>query len=134
MNLLLLQNIDNNNVMTIINFLIFSFNYNNKQNIYFKIINNDNIFLYQIYFDINQNKSFLTISKDDIDINNNIIILNEDLLIELYLENASLFKIIKSYFQGKIKSINVSVNNFKNFMKNFDFSKEKWDEYYKIYN
>lgn len=123
----------NSYVIELLDYLIYVFQYYNKQNLLFKIIDK-----YLVHILIDNTNYKITIEILDNDTNYNftpdvILVLTEDLLIELYNDGISVTELLKKIKNGSIKTEKFKLYRFLTFIKNFDLSPNKWTEFSKQY-
>jgi len=122
------------NIIELLDFLKFSFKFKSKKKILFSLINNEKEPMYDLLIDINSNESNLIIIDEKIICENydTYIIITEKLLLELYCQGASIYKIFKKYMSGEFKTKKFSYKKFNSFLSNFNFSEEYWNDFYTL--
>lgn len=120
----------NVHVKELLDYLEYSFEYYNNQNVFFKVKDK---YLINIHI---HNKN-INISKYELDysiINSDLILsITEDLLVELYKNGITLSNLLKKIKDGSIKTEKFKLYKFITFVKNFDFSPDKWNEFIIFY-
>ena len=119
-------------IQEFIDFLKFSFKFKTKKKVLFTLINEEKKYLYDILIDINTNENNIIIIDEKIICENydTYIIITEKLLLELYCQGASIYKIFKKYMNGDFKTKKFSYKKFNSFLSNFNFSEEYWNDFY----
>jgi hypothetical protein len=122
------------NIIELLDFLKFSFKFKSKKKILFSLINDEKEPMYDLLIDINSNESNLIIIDEKIICENydTYIIITEKLLLELYCQGASIYKIFKKYMSGEFKTKKFSYKKFNSFLSNFNFSEEYWNDFYTL--
>ena len=122
------------NIIEFLDFLKFSFKFKSKKKILFSLINDKKNPMYDLLIDINSNESNLIIIDEKIICENydTHIIITEKLLLELYCQGASIYKIFKKYMSGDFKTKKFSYKKFDGFLSNFNFSEEYWNDFYTL--
>lgn len=122
------------NIIELLDFLKFSFKFKSKKKILFSLINDKKNPMYDLLIDINSNESNLIIIDEKIICENydTHIIITEKLLLELYCQGASIYKIFKKYMSGDFKTKKFSYKKFNGFLSNFNFSEEYWNDFYTL--
>lgn len=114
-----------NSIIQLTDYLKFSFKYYNKNNIIFYV--NDKNYYININISKNIDISFI---QDISDIKYNILFeLDEKLLITLYNSGVNIKDLVLYIKNNKIKTNNFNIFKFYSFIKNFDFSQNKWNEF-----
>ena len=122
-------------VTELLEYLIYCFKYYNSQSVLFKVIDK-----YLVHILINDSKININLLEyhTNYDFNPDVILLiTEDLLVELYKDGISASQLLSKIKNGSIKSEKFKIIKFITFIKNFDLSSSKWNEfskYYKIKN
>jgi hypothetical protein len=119
-------------VKELLDFLIFSFKFKSKKKVLFSIINEKHEQMYDILIDINSNDNNMIIVDEKVIYDNydTYIIITEELLLELYCQGASIYKIFKKYMSGEFKTKKFSYKKFNSFLSNFNFAEEYWNDFY----
>jgi len=119
-------------IQEFIDFLQFSFKFKSKKQVLFTLINEKKEHLYDILIDINTNENNMIIIDEKIicESYDTYIIITEKLLLELYCQGASIYKIFKKYMNGDFKTKKFNYKNFNSFLSNFNFSEEYWNNFY----
>ena len=122
------------NIIELLDFLKFSFKFKSKKKILFSLINDKKNPMYDLLIDINSNESNLIIIDEKIICENydTHIIITEKLLLELYCQGASIYKIFKKYMSGDFKTKKFSYKKFNGFLSNLNFSEEYWNDFYTL--
>lgn len=127
------MNIENKDIKEFLNFLNFSFKFYKKTNTLFYI--SDKKYFINIIVDNEGILEINTFVKKKIDIctnNYNLYFdITEKLLVKLYKNGVSIKDLIIYLKRGDIISNNFGFFKFYSFIKNFDFSSEKWDLFIK---
>jgi len=122
-------------VTELLEYLIYCFKYYNSQSVLFKVIDK-----YLVHILINDSKININLLEyhTNYDFNPDVILLiTENLLVELYKDGISASQLLSKIKNGSIKSEKFKIIKFITFIKNFDLSSSKWNEfskYYKIKN
>jgi hypothetical protein len=119
-------------IIELLDFLKFSFKFKSKKKVLFSLINDKKEPMYDLLIDINSNESNLIIIDEKIICDNydTHIIITEKLLLELYCQGASIYKIFKKYMSGEFKTKKFNYKKFNSFLSNFNFSEEYWNDFY----
>jgi hypothetical protein len=119
-------------IIELLDFLKFSFKFKSKKKVLFSLINDKKEPMYDLLIDINSNESNLIIIDEKIICDNydTHIIITEKLLLELYCQGASIYKIFKKYMSGEFKTKKFNYKKFNGFLSNFNFSEEYWNDFY----
>ena len=122
------------NIIELLDFLKFSFKFKSKKKVLFTLINDEKEPMYDLLIDINSNESNLIIIDEKIicEIYDTYIIITEKLLLELYCQGASIYKIFKKYMSGEFKTKKFNYKKFNGFLSNFNFSEEYWNDFYTL--
>jgi len=122
-------------IIELLDFLKFSFKFSSENKVFFTLINEKKEKMYEILIDINNNNSMIIIDEEIIFENyETYIIITEDLLLELYCQGASIYKIFKKYMSGEFKTKKFNYKKFNSFLSNFNFSEEYWNDFYTFQN
>jgi hypothetical protein len=120
------------NIIELLDFLKFSFKFKSKKKVLFTLINDEKKPMYDLLIDINTNENNMIIIDEKIICENydTYIIITEKLLLELYCQGASIYKIFKKYMSGEFKTKKFNYKKFNSFLSNFNFSEEYWNDFY----
>jgi len=130
--IIIIMIIPNPYITELLEYLIYSFKYYNSQSVLFKVIDK-----YLVHVFINDTKDIsinLFDYNENYDFNPDVILLiTEDLLVELYKDGISASQLLSKIKNGSIKSEKFKIFKFITFIKNFDLSTSKWNEFSKYY-
>jgi len=118
-------------VTELLEYLIYCFKYYNSQSVLFKVIDK-----YLVHILINDSKININLLEyhTNYDFNPDVILLiTENLLVELYKDGISASQLLSKIKNGSIKSEKFKIFKFITFIKNFDLSTSKWNEFSKYY-
>ena len=123
-------------IIELLDFLKFSFKFSSENKVFFTLINEKKEKMYEILIDINSNDNSMIIIDEEIIFENyeTYFIITEDLLLELYCQGASIYKIFKKYMSGEFKTKKFNYKKFNSFLSNFNFSEEYWNDFYTFQN
>ena len=121
-------------IKELLDFLKFSFKFKSKKKILFSLINDKKEPMYDFLIVINSNENNMMIIDEKIlcETYDTHIIITEKLLLELYCQGASIYKIFKKYMNGDFKTKKFSYKKFNGFLSNFNFSEEYWNDFYTL--
>lgn len=125
----------NNSVNEFINFLKFSYKYYKKTNTLFYI--SDKEYFINIIVDEQKKLTILNFDKkhfDEFEKDYNYDLyfdITEILLVKLYQQGVSITELFSHIRNNDIKTNNFGVFKFYAFMKNFDFSANSWNNFFK---